>query len=258
MKKIAPLFFVFCLILGAGVFMWAMRRRPQPTPSVAIKHPSVSAQKGPLKLTLTLYSETVPRNGPLWFRLSVANTSKKTFYINDPIFSRHFLRHGNDFIDYLGDNHDKKTGFYLVVIDAAGHELEQHVKPLLTDYNPCNGHYAWNEIIMSRSEMRKAKEETIIRNKIRRGRVVRPGQALETIPWSYHGFCGRRKAQSPPGHFAEFYELDLSEPGDYRVYAVLNDTPSEEVKKFFRKHRVPIPPSEVSIRTPLIRFEVLP
>ncbi len=80
-RKPAP----FLITILAALFMASSQL-------YAASRPQVSAQKGPLKLTLTPYSNRVPRDGPLWFCLSATNTDKKAFYINDPIFFRHFLR----------------------------------------------------------------------------------------------------------------------------------------------------------------------
>ena len=288
MKKIAPLFFILCLVLGLGIFIWTMRRQAKPTPSVAFKHPSVSAQKGPLKLTLTLYSDTVPRNGPLWFRLSVTNVGKKPFNINDPIFAPYFLDDGKNFIDYLGTA--EQEGFYIVVLDAKGKRVGSDYlgTGLIVDIDPCLGPYedswpwyklkeSWKISGADQFAKREADEKKF---KSLWNQVVNPGESIETIAWSYHGLCDgqRMRPPTPPGRFAEYYKLDLKKPGDYKIYAGLNHVPTKKeieeenketqiAKESYREHgwkydlgqtkRIQTP-TDAIIRTPAITFEVLP
>ncbi len=289
MKRIAPLFFILCLVLGLGIFIWTMRHQAKPTPSVAFKHPSVSAQKGPLKLTLTLYSDTVPRNGPLWFRLSVTNIGKEPFTIDDPLFAPKFLDDGENFIDYLSDPLKKKNSFHLVVLDDKGKEVAQKYQTVWAmEMDPCMGFpdNSFESELLSKAQRLKTriqfKERDIAEKHFEATlkHLVNPGSSIETIAWSYHGYCkGERKnLPIPPGHFAEFYGLDLSRPGHYRIFAGLNHVPTkkelEEKKKedqdaldAYRRMgwkpdwygRKSIPRAEDAvIQTPPINFEVLP
>ncbi len=291
MKKIASVFFSLCVALGAGIFIWMMRHSHAPVLSsdVRLKHPSVSAQKGPLKLTLTLYSDTVPRNGPLWFRLTVTNVGKKPFTIDDPLFAPYFLDDGENFIDYLSDPLKKKNSFHLVVLDDKGKEVAQKYQTVWAmEMDPCIGFpdHSFESELLSKAQRLKSRVQFEERAIAEKGfestwkRLVSPGSSIETIAWSYHGYCkGERKNPPiPPGRFAEFYGLDLSRPGHYRIYAGLNHVPTkkeiEEEKKedqdaldAYRRmgwkydlgqtKRIQTPTDEI-IRTPTITFEVLP
>jgi hypothetical protein len=291
MKKIAPIFFSFCIALGAGIFIWAMRHPHAPvlSPDVRSKHPSVSAQKGPLKLTLTLYSDKVPRNGPLWFRLTVTNVGKKPFTIDDPLFAPYFLDDGENLIDYLSDPFKKKNSFHLVVLDDKGREVAQKYQTVWAmEMDPCIGFpdNSFESELLSKAQRRKSraqfKERAIAEKDFKANwkRLVSPGSSIETIAWSYHGYCkGERKNPPiPPGRFAEFYGLDLSRPGHYRIFAGLNHVPTkkelEEKKKedqdalevdkkmgwksdWYGRKSIPRAEDAV-IQTPPIDFEVLP
>lgn len=292
MKKIAPLFFIGCLILGAGFFIWTARHSSAPVPTLALKHPTVSAQKGPLKLTLTLYSDTVPRGGPLWFRLTVTNVGKKPFNVNDPLFAPYFLDDGKNFIDYLSLNSGMKKGFYLAIFDDKGKWVGSDYMGtgLIIDIDPCLGPYvgnvlwdtlreSWKIKTADQFEKREADEKKF---KSLWNQVVNPGQSIETIAWSYHGLCDGQRPHppTPPGRFAEYYKLDLSKPGTYKVYARLNHVPTKkEIEEEKREDRAALrvdkemgwksdwykserakksDPEDAIIKTPAISFEVLP
>ncbi len=286
MKRIAPLFFILCLVLGLGIFVRMMRHRPKPIPNVAFKHPSVSAQKGPLKLTLTLYSDTVPRNGPLWFRLSVTNIGKKPFNINDPIFAPYFLDDGKNFIDYLALNSGMKKGFYLVVLDDKGKRVGANYSgtPPLIDFDPCTmwkyGNWPFSKFADIRDDLAMKRDLAEQKFKSFWPHVVSPGESIETIAWSYHGYCDSQRAHppTPPGRFAEYYKLDINQPGTYKIYAGLNHVPTKKemeerkgaervVRRIFREQgwkyhanrAKPIQtPEDLVVKTPAITFEVLP
>lgn len=291
MKKIAPIFFGLCVALGAGIFIWTMRHTPASvSPDVGSKHPSVSAQKGPLKLTLTLYSDRVPRGGPLWFRLTVTNVGKKPFEIDDPLFAPYFLDDGENFIDYLSDPFKKKNSFHLVVLDDKGTDVAQKYQTVWAmEMDPCIGFpdNSFESELLSKAQRRKSraefKERAIAEKDFKATwkHLVKPGNSIETIAWSYHGYCKdeRKNPPTPPGRFAEFYGLDLSRPGRYRIFAGLNHVPTKKEEEEQRKMELDAKedcrkgikwecdwyrlqyiktPEDAVIKTPPIDFEVLP
>jgi hypothetical protein len=284
MKKIAPLFFILAVALSLWICVEIARHPAVTAPPPTSEQFVTSAQKGPLRLTLTLYSNRVPRGGPLWFRLGVANIGKKSFTISDPVFASRFLDDGDNFIDYLSVNGDQK-GFHLIVLDEKGKEVDQSYQGtgLIIDVDPCLGGYDWNwswSKIQRASDSFKKRQLDVDNFKALWNHSVDPGKSIETIAWSYHGLCNGQRAHppTPPGRFAELYGLDLSKPGHYRIYAGLNHVPTqkeiEEQKKVDRDslevdrehgwksdwygRKYVETPEDAVIRTPAISFEVLP
>jgi len=254
--------------------------------SAAAQEASVSAQKSPIKLTLTLHSKKIRLGDPLWFRLKLTNVSKVPIEIVNGLFCSDYGVFKKSLESYAG----LRKELYLVVVRADGKEVMNYYP--IPPIDGCIENESGSMGSMSKESpappeiQRKVdqwKKEGLNNQQIQAkldkefnynpdyhppgwkekpypcsAFELAPSKSVETPAWVFKGYCpgDRPHLPMPPGRFVEAIQFQLDKPAHYRVFAVYNVTSDSDTKKLYRE--LHMTPSDGYVKTPAINFEVTP
>ncbi|MEK7859254.1 MAG: hypothetical protein AAB320_08955 [Elusimicrobiota bacterium] len=231
------------------------------TAQVSIGHcaEETSAKKGPLRLTLTLYSTKIRAKESIWFKIKLTNISKKDITITDRLFDEN--------IDFQVAMKYNQTGFYtfLSIRDPSGNLLEWE-SPFL--HHGCHPNYNnkgpfFGEVGKPVSAEEAAKIKAVWAQEKKepqpKERRLKPGESLTTRTWRAHGACQEESKYAAIAGYAELRNLEFNTPGIYKVKATYDQDPGEETRKEFKKYgEEPFGPESIRLETKELSILVTP
>ena len=233
---------------------------------------SVSGRRGPVRLTLTLYSNKVQVGQPIWYRVTLTNIGKRRF----GVYESAFCSDKKHFMEVLKSHDDIKRELFIVAIGSDGKRLMPYYR-----LQPRGGSSADIKYKRLGSDFKVLPEEKEDERHVPNpeffggplegcpaSNTLEPGQSLETPVWAFEGFGPGQRPNPPipPGHFAEMAQFEFKKPGNYRVYAVFDTTPihfrfpDAKLDELLRKsHEAENPPGVVvRVKTRPLALEVMP
>ncbi|PIR19315.1 MAG: hypothetical protein COV48_02685 [Elusimicrobia bacterium CG11_big_fil_rev_8_21_14_0_20_64_6] len=194
-------------------------------------------ESSPFRLTLSLLETKIKPGDSLWYRISIQNIGDREIKISD----RFLVNPGQ-----LRNNTELRRNVYFRLLGPDGEPVPWAF--LGVDNNAPMPRFPEGERRFAKameSVRRKAKRESItseqLELRIQALRmapppiVIDPGASFNSLPWAYDPYPRGGKpgdpAKKPREGYTEMPFFDLSKPGEYRIQAVFDQVPPEELRK---------------------------
>lgn len=229
--------------------------------TASLKGLQATGKAGPLELRLELPKKDVPRGGRIHFRLTLRNVGKKPVVVSDYAFKNP---------KFFANNRDREHASYLVVVGRNGEDVyfsSSWVTPMFCPHDPIS--IAPGSVV---KEVDPSPEDDPFAyldkwkrdNPEASNRVLKAGESVTSPAWAAPRWLDCVETpQVLAGDFTELWNVDLKQPGSYRVKAVFDATISPRLKakfpKYFaRQQRIDkdISSSDVRVETPWLEVLV--
>lgn len=245
---------------------------PSTGPSVAAQA-EVKASSGPVEITLLIHKTQLKSGDYLWQQIRLKNIGTAAFAVVDPIFRNpRELRRWSD----------SEYGTYLEAYGPDGRRLK-------VSYTTGRSELARDEEVSGLLEVEGSKEKAMLdgwkkqglsqevidrklldfnlskrsseRSRQEPALKLLPGQTVETKSAFYYSVkdeINNKPVPLPVGEFAQVDFFRFDTPGEYKVRAVYDHTPTESSRRLQRQFQLGPDPSALLVHTPWIAITVLP
>lgn len=249
-----------------------------PVPGAANKvaaQAEVKASSGPVEISFLLHKTEIKRGDYLWHQIRLRNVGEKPLIVSAKVFREPWeLAHASDsgygvYLEALGPDGSKLKVQYPLPAHLESYSSED-VSGMLEVEGPEEKAMldAWkkqglSQIQIDRKLLDFNMQKRLAAESKRTMPAIKlmPGQSVETkstFSYSAKDKTNGKSIPKPIGEFGQIDFFDLNAPGEYRVRAVYNHSPTKTSMQIDREFNHGPDPSEVFVHTPWISVKVIP